>query len=76
MELIGSNKFELVDKSGKHYKFNQEDSGGISEPAVKSIKTDYTLVFEPLSGSSKSISFRGQIWTLNGDFTICPLVLI
>jgi len=72
MELFGSNKFELVDKLGNQFKFKQEDSIGIYKPAEKSSKTNYELVFEALSRSSKSISFKGQIWTINGGVQELP----
>jgi hypothetical protein len=72
IQLIGSNKFELVDESGNHFKFKQEDSIGVYNSANKSATTDYRLVFEPLSNPSKSISFKGQIWTMNGGVQDLP----
>ena len=72
IQLFGSNKFELVDESGNHFKFKLEDSIGIYTSADKSTTTDYRLVFDPLSNPSKSISFKGQIWTLNGGIQNLP----
>lgn len=72
MELFGSNKFELVDKLGNQFKFKPEDSIGIYKPAEKSSNTDYKLVFDALSSSSKFISFKGQIWTINGGVQELP----
>ena len=72
IELIGSNKFELIDESGNHFKFKQEDSIGIYTSAYRSSTTDYRLVFQPLTNPSKSISFKGQIWTLNGGVQDLP----
>lgn len=72
IQLFGSNKFELVDESGNHFKFKQEDSIGIYTSADKSATTEYKLVFDPLSNPSKYISFKGQIWTLNGGVQNLP----
>lgn len=72
IQLFGTNKFELIDETGKHFKFRQEDSIGIYKSADKSTKSEYKLVFEPITTPSKSINFKGQFWRINGGVQDLP----